>query len=101
VRDTIALLASNPNPVEPEAYDRQAQAYLQFDALDRLDGIKAPTLIIVGEQDLLTPPWVAHEVARGIPGALLKIVTGDGSSHLVPLERPDEFNQLVTDFLAH
>src|SRR4051794_34319428 len=101
VRDTIALLASNPNPVEPEAYDRQAQAYLQFDALDRLDGIKAPTLIIVGEQDLLTPPWVAHEVARGIPRALLKIVTGDGSSHLVPLERPDEFNQLVTDFLAH
>jgi 3-oxoadipate enol-lactonase len=101
VQDTIALLASNPNPVEPEAYDRQAQAYLHFDALDRLGGIKAPTLVIVGEQDLLTPPWVACEVARGIPGALLKIVTGDGSSHLVPLERPDEFNQLVIDFLAH
>src|SRR5512134_3467298 len=87
VQDTIALLASNPNPVEPEAYDRQAQAYLHFDALDRLGGIKAPTLVIVGEQDLLTPPWVAREVASGIPGALLKIVTGDGSSHLVPLER--------------
>jgi 3-oxoadipate enol-lactonase len=101
VQDTIALLASNPNPVEPVAYDRQAQAYLHFDALDRLGGIKAPTLVIVGEQDLLTPPWVAHEVARGIPGALIKIVTGDGSSHLVPLERPDEFNQLVMDFLAH
>jgi 3-oxoadipate enol-lactonase len=101
VHETIALLASNPNPLDPEAYDRQAQAYLQFDALDRLDGIKAPSLIIVGEQDLLTPPWVAHEVARGIPGARLKIVTGDGSSHLVPLERPDEFNQLVMDFLAH
>ena len=55
VQETIALLASNPNPVEPEAYDRQAQAYLQFDALDRLGGIKAPTLVIVGEQDLLTP----------------------------------------------
>jgi len=40
-------------------------------------------------------------VARGIPGALLKIVTGNGSSHLVPLERPDKFNQLVMDFLAH
>src|SRR5215213_7289520 len=34
VQDTIALLASNPNTVEPEAYDRQALAYLQFDALD-------------------------------------------------------------------
>ena len=41
VQDTIALLASNPNPVDAEAYDRQAQAYLQFDALDRLGGITA------------------------------------------------------------
>jgi 3-oxoadipate enol-lactonase len=101
VQDTIGLLASNPNPVEAEAYDRQAQAYLHFDAVDRLGGIKAPTLVIVGEQDLLTPPWVAREVADGIPGALLKIVTGEGSSHLVPLERPEAFNQLVMDFLAN
>jgi 3-oxoadipate enol-lactonase len=100
VQETIALLASNPNPVEPEAYDRQAHAYLQFDALDRLSGIKAPTLVIVGEQDLLTPPWVAREVANGILRARLEVVSGDGSSHLVPLERPDDFNQLVMNFLA-
>jgi pimeloyl-ACP methyl ester carboxylesterase len=100
VQETVALLASNPNPVEPEAYDRQAQAYLHFDALDRLGGIKAPTLVIVGEQDLLTPPWAAREVAGGIPGARLEIVAGDGSSHVVPLERPDDFNRLAMDFLA-
>jgi pimeloyl-ACP methyl ester carboxylesterase len=100
VRETIALLASNPNPVEPDAYGRQAQAYLQFDALDRLSGIQAPTLVIVGEQDLLTPPWVAREVASGIPGARFEIVAGDGSSHVLPLERPDDFNQLVMNFLA-
>jgi 3-oxoadipate enol-lactonase len=100
VQETIALLASNPNPVEPEAYDRQAHAYLQFDALDRLSRIKAPTLVIVGEQDLLTPPWVAREVANGIRGARLEVISGDGSSHLVPLERPDDFNQLVMNFLA-
>ena len=57
------MLASNPNPVQPDAYDRQAQAYLQFDALDRLGAIKAPTLVIVGEQDLLTPPWVVVNTA--------------------------------------
>ena len=94
------MLASNPHPVEPDAYDRQAQAYLRFDILDRLDGIKAPTLVIVGEQDLLTPPWVAREVAGGIPGARFEMVTGDRSSHVVPLERPDDFNQLVANFLA-
>ena len=100
VQDTIALLASNPNPLDPAAYDRQAQAYLHFDALDRLGGITAPTLVIAGEQDLLTPPWVAREVADGIPGARFELVTGDGSSHVLPLERPDDFNQLVTNFLA-
>lgn len=100
VRETVGLLASNPNPVEPSAYDRQAQAYLRFDALDRLGGIKAPTLVIVGEQDLLTPPWIAREVADGIPGARFEIVTGDGASHVLPLERPDDFNQLVMNFLT-
>lgn len=100
VQDTVALLASNPNPVEPQAYDRQAQAYLHFDALDRLSGITAATLVIAGEQDLLTPPWVAREVAAAIPLARLQIVTGDGSSHLLALERPDDFNQLVLNFLA-
>jgi pimeloyl-ACP methyl ester carboxylesterase len=30
----------------------------------------------------------------------LEIVTGDGSSHVVPLERPDDFNQLVVNFLT-
>ena len=101
VQDTTALLASNPHPVQPDAYHRQAQAYLHFDALDRLGGITAPTLVIAGEQDLLTPPWVASEVAGRIPAARYEIVTGDGSSHLMPLERPEDFNQLVMTFLAH
>ena len=100
MKDTITLLASNPNPIEPDAYDRQARAYLQFDALDRLGSITAPTLVIVGEQDLLTPPWVAREVADGIPGARFELITGDGSSHVLPLERPDDFNQQVMSFLA-
>jgi pimeloyl-ACP methyl ester carboxylesterase len=100
VQETAALLASNPNPVEPEAYDRQSQAYLRFDALDQLGDIRAATLVIVGEQDLLTPPWVAREVAAGIPGARLELVTGEGSSHVLPLERPDDFNRLAMNFLT-
>lgn len=100
VRDTAELLASNPYPVSPEAYGRQADAYRHFDALDRLVEITAPTLVVVGEQDLLTPPWVVGEVADAIPGARLEVVRGDGSSHLLPLERPDEFNRLVLNFLT-
>src|SRR3954471_6667204 len=100
VRDTAQLLASNPYPMSPEAYGRQANAYRQFDALDRLAAITAPTLVVVGEQDLLTPPWIAREVAEAIPGAQFKVIRGDGSSHVVPIERPDDFNRLVLDFLS-
>ena len=100
VRDTAELLASNPYPISPEAYGRQAGAYRQFDSLDRLAGITAPTLVVVGEQDLLTPPWIAREVAEAIPGARFEVIRGDGSSHVVPIERPDEFNRLVSGFLS-
>ena len=100
VRDTAELLANNPHPMSPEAYGRQAAAYLQFDALDRLAAITAPTLVIVGEQDLLTPPWIAREVAQGITGARFEVIPGDGSSHLVAIERPDDFNRLVSTFLS-
>jgi 3-oxoadipate enol-lactonase len=100
VQQTSALLAANPYPMTPEAYLRQAQAYLNFDSLDRLGGITAPTLVIVGEQDLVTPPWIAREVADAILGARFEVIRGAGSSHVVPIERPDEFNQLVSNFLT-
>ena len=100
VQQTLNMLTSNPHPVGPEAYNRQAQAYLRYDALDRLADLKSPTLVIVGEQDLLTPPWICREVADRIPGSQFEIIEGDGSSHMVPIERPDEFNHLVTRFLV-
>ena len=100
VRDTAELMASNPYPMSPEAYGRQADAYRQFDALDRLAAITAPTLVVVGEQDLLTPPWIAQEVAEAIPDARFEVIRGHGSSHLVPIECPDEFNRLVSGFLS-
>lgn len=100
VLETAALLASNPYQMDAEAYGRQADAYLQFDALDRLGAITAPTLVLVGEQDLLTPPWIAREVADAIPGARFEVIRGDGASHVAAIERADDFNRLVSDFLA-
>ena len=100
VQQTVAMLSSNPNPVNPQAYDRQAQAVLKFDVLDRLAAVKARTLCIVGEQDLVTPVHECREVADKIPDAKFEVITGDGSSHVVPIERPDDFNDLVTKFLS-
>ena len=100
VQQTLDLLTSNPHPVGPEAYNRQAQAYLRHDAFDRLVDLKSPTLVIVGEQDLLTPPWICREVADRIPGAQFEIIKGEGSSHVVPIELPNQFNHVVTRFLV-
>ncbi|SDL97623.1 Pimeloyl-ACP methyl ester carboxylesterase [Geodermatophilus siccatus] len=78
----------------------QWDADLLHDTLDRLGGITAPTLVIAGEQDLLTPPWHGRQVAESIPGAQLHLFTGPGSSHALGVERAEEFLPLVQDFLA-
>ena len=78
----------------------QWDADLAHDTLDRLGDITAPTLVIAGEQDLLTPPWHGRHVAESIPGAKLHMFTGPGSSHALGVERAEEFLPLVQDFLA-
>jgi pimeloyl-ACP methyl ester carboxylesterase len=77
----------------------QWDADLAHDTLDRLGSITAPTLVVVGEQDLLTPPWQAKAVADAIPGARYELVTGPGSSHGLHVERPDDLIRIVTGFL--
>ena len=77
----------------------QWDADLEHDTLERLGGITVPTLVVVGEQDLLTPPWQAKVVADRIPGARYELLTGPGSSHCLHLERTDDLLRVVTGFL--
>jgi pimeloyl-ACP methyl ester carboxylesterase len=92
-------------PAFPQNEDQMAVTVEQWDAdlahdtLDRLDGIEAPTLVVGGEQDLLTPPWQAKAVADAIPKARYELVTGPGSSHGLHIERPDDLLRIVTGFL--
>jgi pimeloyl-ACP methyl ester carboxylesterase len=78
----------------------QWDADLAHDTLDRLGGITAPTLVIAGEQDLLTPPWHGRQVADAIPGARHELFTGPGSSHALGVERAEEFVPMVLGFLG-
>lgn len=78
----------------------QLAADLAHDTLDRLGDIRAPTLVIAGEQDIFTPPWHGQAVADRIPGARFELFTGPGSSHALPMERAEEFLSLVLGFLA-
>jgi pimeloyl-ACP methyl ester carboxylesterase len=77
----------------------QWQADQEHDTLDRLAGIGAPTLVIAGEQDLLTPPRQCQAVAEQIPGARYELLTGPGSSHALMMERAEEFIALVLAFI--
>ena len=65
--------------------------------LARLGDIKAPTLVIVGEEDVVTAPERSEELAAGIPGASL--VTIPGAGHLANQQQPDLFNAAVGAFL--
>jgi YbgC/YbaW family acyl-CoA thioester hydrolase len=56
-----------------------------------------PTLVIVGEDDAITPPDGARRLAAGVPGARLVIVPGAG--HLPPVERPSETTAAILEFL--
>jgi len=85
---------------EVRAVVEQWDADLAHNTAERLPAVTAPTLVIGGEQDLLTPPWQCRKVAELIPGARLKIFTGPGSSHALGLERTEEFLAEVLPFLA-
>jgi pimeloyl-ACP methyl ester carboxylesterase len=93
------LPAFPQNEAQMQVTVEQWDADLAFDSLGRLGAITAPTLVVVGEQDMLTPPWQAQKVADAIPGARYELVTGPGSSHGMHIERPDDLTKIVTGFL--
>ncbi|EHM03102.1 hydrolase, alpha/beta domain protein [Acetobacteraceae bacterium AT-5844] len=82
-----------------EAFLRQQQAILQRpDSRPMLSGIAVPTLVAVGEHDILTPPELAEEMAAAIPGAELARIPG--AAHLPTMEMPEAVNALFRAWLA-
>ncbi|MFL6256210.1 MAG: alpha/beta fold hydrolase [Pyrinomonadaceae bacterium] len=62
-----------------------------------LPSIKVPTLIIVGDEDSITPPSDAEAMSAKIEGSRLFIIESAG--HLSNVERPEEFNRALVEFL--
>ena len=76
---------------------RDFRACDAFNLLDRLHQIDAPALVIVGEQDRMTPMKYSEHLREAIPNAYLRVIEGAG--HMVMLERPDVLNDAITDFM--
>jgi 3-oxoadipate enol-lactonase len=67
------------------------------DSTPMLSTITVPTLIVAGEEDVLTPPKEARAMHAAIPDSRLALIADAG--HLSNIERPTEFNALLAGFL--
>jgi pimeloyl-ACP methyl ester carboxylesterase len=83
----------------PEAIDAAVHALMSRpDSTPDLARIRCPALVIVGEEDTVTPPADARALHAGIDGATLAVLAHAG--HLSNLEMPDEFTNALSRFLA-
>jgi 3-oxoadipate enol-lactonase len=83
--------------IDPAAYRIGAEAVWLADQRDRATDIRVPTLVLCGDKDVITPPDLSNELAGLIPGARLALIAGAG--HLTNLEKPDEFNAMLYQFI--
>jgi pimeloyl-ACP methyl ester carboxylesterase len=69
----------------------------EFDVMERVSKIQAPTLLLCGSSDRMTPPNRSEFLREQIEGAQMHIVEGAG--HMAMIERPDEVARLLNEFV--
>ncbi|MEW6274902.1 MAG: alpha/beta hydrolase [Bacillota bacterium] len=110
---SAALLSYAYSPKTPRAVVREAEkeyfltpaqvrhrdflACDRFDVMDRVKEIRVPTLVVCGEDDVLTPVKYSRYLEANIPGARLAVIPGAG--HMVMWEQPEPVNGAITEFL--
>lgn len=95
VRRVTEMRAANPVP--EHAYLHQLQAAMVFNTEARVADIKAPTLVITGNEDIIVPFANSLNLAAKLPQA--KLITIERGSHTFFIERADEFNRAVIEFI--
>ncbi|BDR91710.1 alpha/beta fold hydrolase [Vulcanisaeta souniana] len=83
---------------DPKAYNNQLAAVLTFDFRDKLPSITIPTLIVTGDEDYVVNPQNSYIMNQLIPNSRLVILRGAG--HLAIIERDDDYNRLVLNFIS-
>ena len=82
-------------PLLPGPFRSQCAAITSFDVADEINSIKVPTMVLVGREDILTPPKFSEKIASRIPGSTLNVIDG---GHAYNQEVPSIFNQALLDF---
>lgn len=83
--------------LDGKALSQVALSMKGLDTTKRLERIGAPTLIIVGDKDRLTPLALSRRIHERMPNSQLAII--EGATHLSNMSRMKEFNDVVGDFL--
>lgn len=115
VKERVGYTFYDPSTAKKELVDevfetlKSAQKCLRIIAIAKsaqrnnlsedLHKLTQPTLLVWGLNDTITPPMVAHEFHRLIPNSKLEFI--DKCSHAPMMERPQEFNKILDDYLTH
>jgi 3-oxoadipate enol-lactonase len=94
----LKLASEDPEPTSDAGFAAQAQAIRTFDRRAELHTITTPTLVLVGAEDVLTPPSQAVEIAERIPGSRLVVLPR--GSHGMINEFPGPVLAAIEEFLA-
>lgn len=95
VDEVFEITTSIPKCMRIVAIAKSAQRHNMAKEISK---IKVPTLLIWGLNDTITPPMVAHEFNRLIPGSELRFI--DKCGHAPMMEHPKKFNQIFEEFLT-
>jgi pimeloyl-ACP methyl ester carboxylesterase len=92
----IDAAEASPYAQSVDAFRRSAEALLDHDSADRIAAVAAPTLITVGELDLVLPPRYSQAIAERIAGS--RVVVIEEAGHQPFQELPERYNRLLDEF---
>ncbi|HEX9696629.1 MAG TPA: alpha/beta hydrolase [Actinomycetota bacterium] len=95
--DDMAAYYEHMAELDPIVMMKMAEAMHRHSAEDLLRHIQVPALVITGDRDNFTPPWIGRIMASRIPVAEQVVI--EGGSHAAIIEEPQIVNDAVTDFL--
>lgn len=96
--EVLARLAAIAGQVTREAFAGGVAVLNRTDNRDILKALDIPALVLCGRQDGIAPPERGEEIAALLPDA--RIACFDGAGHAAYVEKPDEYNARLAEFLA-